>query len=67
MRMIHEDEMADYQDQMAEERYGRRRLPRYVSPHDPGYEAPEAFCFNCGYTTNFNSRGECSDCGEDVR
>lgn len=42
MRVIHEDEMADYEDQMAEERYERKMSRRRIAthPHDPDFIAP---------------------------
>jgi hypothetical protein len=43
MREIHEDEMADYREQMAQEKYEREqvRKQRWVDPRDPNYVAPE--------------------------
>jgi hypothetical protein len=35
MRQIHEDEAADYAEQMAIERYSKRKMPRNTDPYYP--------------------------------
>jgi len=65
-RPISEDELADYHYQEQEERIERQRWNKRA--YKEMIERAEGFCPTCdSFTTNYNGRGECSECGTPVR
>lgn len=41
--------------------------PQHLDSRDPSYVAPEGYCPTDSYTTQINRRGECRECGTEVR